>query len=72
LLFRHGAKQEGLGRSTFAASAPIAVSVAKSAPDASGREPSIVGLWRVTISAGGEVIGEAFEIWHSDGHRSPQ
>jgi hypothetical protein len=28
---------------------------------------SIVGLWNVTFSSGGEVVDVAFDVWHSDG-----
>jgi hypothetical protein len=33
----------------------------------SGSKPSIVGLWAVTYTAGGEVFNETFDTWHSDG-----
>jgi len=29
--------------------------------------PSIVGLWNVTFSSGGQVVDVAFDAWHSDG-----
>jgi hypothetical protein len=28
---------------------------------------SIIGLWNVTFSSGGEVVDMAFDVWHSDG-----
>jgi hypothetical protein len=27
----------------------------------------LVGLWQVTYTSGGQVVDEAFEVWHSDG-----
>jgi hypothetical protein len=32
-----------------------------------GGEPSIVGMWKVTFMAGGQVVDQAFETFHSDG-----
>lgn len=32
-------------------------------PNASG----LVGLWQVTFTSGGQVVDQAFELWHSDG-----
>lgn len=29
--------------------------------------PAIVGLWNVTIYAGGAIVDQAFDVWHSDG-----
>ena len=29
--------------------------------------PSIVGLWKVTLTSGGSVIDVGFDAWHSDG-----
>jgi hypothetical protein len=29
--------------------------------------PSIIGLWNVTFSSGGQVVDVAFDAWHSDG-----
>src|SRR5215475_7071732 len=29
--------------------------------------PSIVGLWNVTFSSGGQVVDVAYDAWHSDG-----
>lgn len=33
----------------------------------SGQHASIVGLWKVTLTAGGTVIDVGFDAWHSDG-----
>lgn len=32
-----------------------------------GHHPSIVGLWKVTLTAGGTVIDVGFDAWHADG-----
>jgi len=37
------------------------------APQARGGDPSIVGLWQVTFTSGGQVVDQAYEIFHSDG-----
>ena len=35
--------------------------------DDPARDPSIVGLWRVTFTVGGQIVDEGFDVWHSDG-----
>ena len=32
-----------------------------------GANASIVGLWKTTFTSGGEVVDQAFEVFHSDG-----
>jgi hypothetical protein len=29
-------------------------------------DPSIVGLWNITFTSGGEVVDVAFDVWHAD------
>jgi hypothetical protein len=36
-------------------------------PQARGGQPSIVGLWQVNFSSGGQVVDQAYEVFHSDG-----
>jgi hypothetical protein len=36
-------------------------------PEARGGQPSIVGLWQVNFTAGGQVVDQAYEVFHSDG-----
>jgi hypothetical protein len=36
-------------------------------PQARGGDPSIVGLWRVTFTSAGQVVDQAFEVFHGDG-----
>jgi hypothetical protein len=38
----------------------------KAAPEASG-DPSIVGLWKITFTSGGQTVDQGFDVWHSDG-----
>jgi hypothetical protein len=46
-----------------------AVAAANSAAPPSSLKilPSIIGLWNVTFSSGGQVVDVAFDAWHSDG-----
>lgn len=37
------------------------------ADDSRGEDASIVGLWKVTFFSGGQVVDQAFEVFHSDG-----
>jgi len=39
----------------------------RTAPDARGGDPSIVGLWQVNFTEGGQVVDQAYEVFHSDG-----
>ncbi len=32
-----------------------------------GGDPSIVGLWQVNFTSGGQVVDQAYEVFHSDG-----
>src|SRR5438128_2353413 len=34
---------------------------------AGSADPSIVGLWKVNYLAGGQVVNQAFEVFHDDG-----
>ena len=36
-------------------------------PDNSASGAGIVGLWQVTVTSSGQVVDDAFEVWHSDG-----
>jgi len=36
-------------------------------PKARGGDPSIVGLWQVNFTSGGQVVDQAYEVFHSDG-----
>jgi hypothetical protein len=38
-----------------------------SGAEASGNNGSIVGLWYVTYTSGGQILYESFDQWHSDG-----
>jgi len=61
---------KSLGRYVTVPRATSAVqsSAAERAPIAALKNPpSIVGLWNVTFSSGGEVVDVAFDAWHSDG-----
>jgi hypothetical protein len=67
------------GRGNFFQPSAAAVAVAPSEAASSSLEqrsdpanskqssPSIVGLWYVSYSSGGQVIDQAFEQWHGDG-----
>jgi len=48
---------------------PARLAAAQSTPPArsGGQSSSIVGLWMVTFSSGGQVFDEGFDQWHSDG-----
>lgn len=39
----------------------------RSTPEARGGSPSIVGLWQVNFTSGGQVVDQAFEVYHGDG-----
>ncbi|MGA8671361.1 MAG: hypothetical protein WB679_15870 [Terracidiphilus sp.] len=50
------------------ATSTLAVTANSAAPLSTLKTPpSIVGLWNVTFSSGGEVVDVAFDAWHSDG-----
>ena len=36
-------------------------------PAASALPASIVGLWNITFTSGGQVVDVAYDVWHSDG-----
>jgi len=46
---------------------PMFLRSQKPAPQAKGGTPSIVGLWQVNFTAGGQVVDQAYEIFHGDG-----
>ncbi len=35
--------------------------------DDPSKDPSIVGLWRVAFTVGGQIVDEGFDVWHNDG-----
>ena len=39
----------------------------RATPQARGGNPSIVGLWQVNFTSGGQVVDQAYEVFHSDG-----
>jgi hypothetical protein len=47
------------------APAPKAEPEAKANPQAN--QPSIAGLWMTTFLAGGQIVDQGFDVWHSDG-----
>lgn len=45
----------------------IAAEDANASADNRASGGGLVGLWQVTFTSGGQVVDEAFEVWHSDG-----
>ena len=45
----------------------ILASFARNDRDDPGKDPSIVGLWRVAFTVGGQIVDEGFDVWTSDG-----
>jgi hypothetical protein len=44
----------------------LTMTVPQPAVDAPASDPSLVGLWNVTFFSGGQVVDQAFEVFHSD------
>jgi hypothetical protein len=58
---------KALGRYVTAPSVTAAVQSAATPLSALKNPPSIVGLWNVTFSSGGQVVDVAYDAWHNDG-----
>ncbi len=46
---------------------PAASAPARAIAQARGGDPSIVGLWQVNFTSGGQIVDQAYEVFHSDG-----
>lgn len=58
---------KALARYVTSPTAPEAVQSAAAPLNPLRNPPTIVGLWNVTFSSGGQIVDVAFDTWHSDG-----
>ena len=57
----------GVAWTSEAAMPDTGQSLSKIHPLAQGGNASIVGLWKTTFTSGGQVVDQAWEVFHSDG-----